>query len=124
MFLTDEPIDFLEADLKLFKETFTDEGLRKRLIKVFLEEFPPKLDELKNCFYNGDIERFRFLVHCVKGMLGNMRFLHLAEELKNINDMANLGNLPDSNRLEEILFKLYTLLDHLHEYSEHLALKS
>lgn len=112
------------SDLENFEETFTDPALRKKLIDIFLDEFPKKLSELSESFSNGDIKRFVFLTHFVKGMLGNMRFLSLSEDLRKINEIANGGIFPKSEEFEEIMLKLNSLLKHLYDISYHHLLKN
>ena len=101
------------SDFLNFQKSFPNDNVKKRLIDIFLVELSDKLDELEGSFANRDIERFKYLIHHIKGMVANMRFSSLLKEIEIINELCKKEQFPDKDLFESMLQKLKDIIIYL-----------
>ncbi len=81
-----------------------------RVIEMFKEQFPHRIDTLGNRIKETNFEAVIAAAHCVKGMALNMRFNHLARLSEEIQQHAERGNITLAKKTWEALSEEWELL--------------
>ncbi|MCF7936365.1 MAG: PAS domain S-box protein [Synergistales bacterium] len=85
-------------DRERFRNDMTgdDDGLFRELLAVTLEEFPQKLEELRNVVAQREPEAIRTAAHTIKGAAANMCFLRMAELGRALEEDADDPEKPEA----------------------------
>ncbi len=89
----DSPVDFQEA----LGWVDGDKDLLVELVGIFLQDYPPRIEELRAAVSNGDADRIHLLAHGLKGSLtpfGTRLARNLAQRLELIGKERNLTEAP------------------------------
>lgn len=70
------------------KVKFEDNPEYLRLVSLFLEGLPKRLEELNVAIRNGDLAKIKFVTHTLKGMGGGFGFPEITELATAINELA------------------------------------
>ena len=86
-------LDRIGGDLRLFAE----------LVKMFLEDFPPLIDQIRQAINANDAPGFKQAVHTLRGAIGNFTVGGPYELAKRLEPMAQIDNLRDAQMLFDSL---------------------
>ena len=64
------------------------------VLKLFLEEVPPRIARLRNAWQAGNIQEVHRAAHSLKGSAGNIGARRLFEVCRQLDDISKSGDLP------------------------------
>jgi HPt (histidine-containing phosphotransfer) domain-containing protein len=73
------------------------------VLKLFLDEAPPRIARLRNAWTAGNIEEVQRIAHSLKGSAGNIGAHGLFEVCKTLDDLGRSGTLESGGGLVEAL---------------------
>ena len=76
---------------ELLSRVEQDRDLLHELLSIFVEEFPVKLEELREVVAREDLPRLIVVSHGLKGMLANLSIVQAASLVAQIEQMARSG---------------------------------
>lgn len=105
-------------NIQAFEDCFGgDVAFAKELIEVFLKEFPPRMDELKDGISSKNNTKVIESAHSMKGLLVNMGAENIGNIAKKIENMGKTGNLEDIDEImKEYSVQIRKLLGLLNDY--------
>ena len=77
--------------------------LLRRVIPVFIREFPARREGLKEAFARGDTGKFAALCHSLKGSCRSVGATRLAAEFAGLEKQSYGGSLPEAGQLETLI---------------------
>lgn len=82
---------------ELLARVENDRGLLRELIGIFKEEFPRRLQDLRDAISKRDTERVATVSHALKGMLFNMAIHDAGNRAAKLEQLARAGDQPSLN---------------------------
>ena len=73
------------------------------VLKLFLEEVPPRIDRLRNAWASGNIEQMHRAAHSLKGSAGNIGARRLYDVCRQLDEMGKAGDLAGAAPLVDAL---------------------
>jgi HPt (histidine-containing phosphotransfer) domain-containing protein len=73
------------------------------VLKLFLEEVPPRIARLRNAWQAGSIEEVHRAAHSLKGSAGNIGARRLFEVCRQLDDISKSGDLAAAAPLVDAL---------------------
>ncbi len=77
----------------VLKRIMGDEDLLNTIVKIFLDEAPTRIAELKQALESSDCEKICYLAHTIKGSAGNLSALHLQKQAALMEAAAKNENM-------------------------------
>lgn len=116
--MSDVPLDTLAIwdESSLMKRLLGKAALKEKLLKLFVQDFPTRLEQLQQALDAGDLVRVASASHALKGMSGNISGLRLQALTGRIEAAAKEGDAqtvaaisPDlTSMAQELLSALQT----------------
>jgi HPt (histidine-containing phosphotransfer) domain-containing protein len=103
---------------ELLARVENDHDLLRELIGIFKEEFPRRLQDLRDAISKHDTERVASLSHALKGMLFNLAVHNAGNRAAKLEQLARAGDKPSlkdsfsafESEVERLLPELETYL--------------
>jgi HPt (histidine-containing phosphotransfer) domain-containing protein len=73
------------------------------VLKMFLDEFPPRMDRLRNAWASKNIEEMYRAAHSLKGSAGNIGAQRLMNVCSQLDEMGRTGELANTAPLVDAL---------------------
>jgi len=73
------------------------------VLQMFLDEFPPRMDRLRNAWASKNIEEMYRAAHSLKGSAGNVGAQRLMKVCSQLDEMGRSGDLTDTALLVDAL---------------------
>ena len=77
------------------------------VLQMFLQEFPPRVERMRNAWAAGNIEEMQRSAHSLKGSAGNIGAKRLYRVCAELDDMGRAGDLTKSAPLVDALATEY-----------------
>ncbi len=91
-----EPVDM--SVIESLRE-LGDDDLVHELVEIFMEDTPPRLEELSKAFVEGDSERIESLAHSLKSSCANLGATRLSEICRELESKGREGELGEAEEL-------------------------
>lgn len=89
-----------------------DRALLAELIEIFIEDCPPKIQELDQAVKEGNADRVRRAAHSLKGMVAGFDATSAQGLAKEMEDLGTAGDLSNTVRLFSALQLEFTRVIH------------
>ena len=73
------------------------------VLKLFLEEVPPRMTRLRNAWSSGNIEEMQRAAHSLKGSAGNIGAQGMFDVCRQLDGLGRSGNLESASTLVDAL---------------------
>ena len=80
-----------------------DPDVLAEVLKLFLEEVPPRITRLRNAWQAGNIEEVHRAAHSLKGSAGNIGALRLYAVCSQLDEKARLGDVAGATPFVDAL---------------------
>ena len=81
------------------------------VLKLFLEEVPPRIDRLRNALAAGNIQEVHRTAHSLKGSAGNIGARRLYDVCRDIDDKGKAGDMAGAAALVDALGAEYSKVE-------------
>lgn len=76
-----------------------DDELVLELVEIFMEDTPPRLEELAKAYIDGDAERIESVAHSLKSSCANLGAIRLSEICRDLEAKGREGELAQAEEL-------------------------
>ncbi len=73
------------------------------LVEMFLEDYPPLVDQIRQAIAAGNAKTFKYAVHTLRGAIGNFTVTGPYELAKQLESLAQASDLKDTQPLFDSL---------------------
>jgi HPt (histidine-containing phosphotransfer) domain-containing protein len=73
------------------------------VLKLFLEEVPPRMTRLRNAWSSGNIEEMQRAAHSLKGSAGNIGAQSMFDVCRQLDGLGRAGSLESASTLVDAL---------------------